>query len=152
MADKQPEAPDNTAVRVALRRAMHVDIDAAPHVFEDEIGLRLDDTDRPGFRASEKGAKASGTPFISFYTPQEMLALARDTGFKKVITWSTLWSSGPGSSWRWLSLDIRMADNHSLHESALIPCSPPPRTVHLPHRRLLWQHHHEGIGHIVRGR
>jgi methyltransferase (TIGR00027 family) len=43
----------------------------------------LDDADRPGLRTSEKGAKTSGTPFISFYTPQEMLTLARDTGFKK---------------------------------------------------------------------
>jgi methyltransferase (TIGR00027 family) len=43
----------------------------------------LDDADRPGLRASEKGAKASGTPFISFYTPQEMLALARETGLEK---------------------------------------------------------------------
>jgi methyltransferase (TIGR00027 family) len=43
----------------------------------------LDDADRPGLRASEKGAKASRTPFISFYTPQEMLALARDNGFKE---------------------------------------------------------------------
>ena len=33
-------------------------------------------------RASENGARASGTPFISFYTPQEMLALAREAGFK----------------------------------------------------------------------
>ncbi|MGW0666084.1 class I SAM-dependent methyltransferase [Streptomyces sp. NPDC002746] len=41
MADKQYEVPDNTAVRVALWRAMHVQIDAEPHVFEDEIGLRL---------------------------------------------------------------------------------------------------------------
>lgn len=41
----------------------------------------LDDADRPGLRASEKGAKASGTPFLSFYTPQEMLTLARDAGF-----------------------------------------------------------------------
>jgi methyltransferase (TIGR00027 family) len=41
----------------------------------------LDDADLPGFRRSEKGSKASGTPFISFYTPQEMLALARETGF-----------------------------------------------------------------------
>lgn len=43
----------------------------------------LDNPDRPGPRASERGAKASGTPFISFYTPQEMLMLARDAGFKK---------------------------------------------------------------------
>lgn len=38
--------------------------------------------ERPGLEASEKGARAAGTPFLSFYTPQEMLALARDSGFK----------------------------------------------------------------------
>src|SRR5438477_13046508 len=34
-------APDSTAVRVALWRALHVQIDPPPHVFEDEIGLKL---------------------------------------------------------------------------------------------------------------
>src|SRR5438132_10343574 len=34
-------APDSTAVRVALWRALHVQLDPPPHVFEDEIGLRL---------------------------------------------------------------------------------------------------------------
>lgn len=33
--------PDSTAVRVALWRAMHVLVDAPPHVLADEIGLRL---------------------------------------------------------------------------------------------------------------
>ena len=33
--------PDSTAVRVALWRAMHVVADPPPHVFEDEVGLRL---------------------------------------------------------------------------------------------------------------
>jgi len=33
--------PDNTAVRTALWRALHVLIDAEPHIIEDEIGLRL---------------------------------------------------------------------------------------------------------------
>lgn len=33
--------PDNTAVRVALWRALHVQVDAPPHVFEDEVGLKL---------------------------------------------------------------------------------------------------------------
>lgn len=33
--------PDSTAVRVALWRAMHVQVDPPPHVFEDEIGLKL---------------------------------------------------------------------------------------------------------------
>lgn len=44
----------------------------------------LDDADRPGLRASERGAKASGTPFVSFYTPDEMLALAREAGFGRI--------------------------------------------------------------------
>ncbi|MFB6437841.1 class I SAM-dependent methyltransferase [Streptomyces sp. NPDC056411] len=42
----------------------------------------LDDADRPGLRTSREGAQASGTPFISFYTPPEMLALAREAGFE----------------------------------------------------------------------
>lgn len=39
-AVKEPK-PDDTAVRTALWRALHVKIDAAPHVLEDEIGLAL---------------------------------------------------------------------------------------------------------------
>jgi hypothetical protein len=38
---KQTAIPDSTAVRVALWRAMHVQVDSPPHVLEDEIGLRL---------------------------------------------------------------------------------------------------------------
>jgi methyltransferase (TIGR00027 family) len=34
-------APDSTAVRVALWRALHVEVDAPPHVLEDTVGLRL---------------------------------------------------------------------------------------------------------------
>jgi len=34
-------APDGTAVRVALWRAMHVQVDPPPHVLDDETGLRL---------------------------------------------------------------------------------------------------------------
>jgi methyltransferase (TIGR00027 family) len=58
------QEPDSTAVRVALWRAMHVQLDPPPHVLEDELGLRLVDPpdgwrDRPdmdpqgtrGFRA-----------------------------------------------------------------------------------------------------
>jgi methyltransferase (TIGR00027 family) len=42
----------------------------------------LDEEERPARLAAENGARASGTPFISFYAPQEMLALAREAGFK----------------------------------------------------------------------
>src|SRR5271166_2400546 len=39
--DQQVAAPDSTAVRVALWRAMHVQVDPPPHVLEDEVGLKL---------------------------------------------------------------------------------------------------------------
>lgn len=41
MAEVDKSEPDNTAVRVALWRALHVTDDAPPHVLEDELGLRL---------------------------------------------------------------------------------------------------------------
>jgi methyltransferase (TIGR00027 family) len=39
---------------------------------------------RPGLELAAKGAQASGTPFISFFTPTQMLALAREAGFREV--------------------------------------------------------------------
>jgi hypothetical protein len=51
---------------VALWRALHVEVDPPPHVLDDVIGL------------------VSGTPFLSFFTPDEMLSLARDVGFAEV--------------------------------------------------------------------
>jgi methyltransferase (TIGR00027 family) len=41
--------PENTAVRVALWRALHVLADAAPHVFHDDVGLKLV-APEPGWR------------------------------------------------------------------------------------------------------
>ena len=38
---------------------------------------------RPGLQRAVDGARASGTPFISFFAPAEMLALARESGFAK---------------------------------------------------------------------
>jgi methyltransferase (TIGR00027 family) len=37
----QPAAPESTAARVALWRALHVEIDSPPHVLDDVIGLKL---------------------------------------------------------------------------------------------------------------
>ncbi|KYF96196.1 methyltransferase [Sorangium cellulosum] len=37
---------------------------------------------RPATEWAHKGARAAGTPFLSFFTPPEILALARDAGFK----------------------------------------------------------------------
>jgi methyltransferase (TIGR00027 family) len=43
MSDQQSPVPDHTAVRVALWRALHVQLDPPPHIIEDEIGLKLAD-------------------------------------------------------------------------------------------------------------
>ncbi len=43
MPEDRVLAPEDTAVRVALWRALHTLVDPAPHVLEDEIGLRLVD-------------------------------------------------------------------------------------------------------------
>jgi O-methyltransferase involved in polyketide biosynthesis len=39
---------------------------------------------RPGIERAIAGARANGTPFISFFTPAAMLALAREAGFPNV--------------------------------------------------------------------
>lgn len=44
----------------------------------------IDEQDRAGFQMAEKGARMSGTPFISFFSPDEMLALAHEAGFREV--------------------------------------------------------------------
>jgi methyltransferase (TIGR00027 family) len=41
MSLSQQVAPEHTAVRVALWRALHVQIDPAPHVLTDEVGAKL---------------------------------------------------------------------------------------------------------------
>jgi len=41
MRDGQNVKPEDTAARVSLWRAMHVQVDAPPHVFEDTVGLQL---------------------------------------------------------------------------------------------------------------
>jgi O-methyltransferase involved in polyketide biosynthesis len=170
MPDKQVAGPENTAVRVALWRALHLEVDDPPYVLEDDVGLELVapdegwrsrpdmspftrpfrasilararfiedlvaeqasrgvgqyvilgagldtfaqrrpelasrllvfEIDQPGPQAWKRqrlvdlglgigieraaaGAKANGTPFISFFKPTEMLALAREAGFGRV--------------------------------------------------------------------
>jgi methyltransferase (TIGR00027 family) len=37
---------------------------------------------RPGLERAVQGARVSGTPFISFFTPADMLTLARETGLR----------------------------------------------------------------------
>jgi methyltransferase (TIGR00027 family) len=44
----------------------------------------VDAEDREMAERSQKGAAGSGTPFLSFFSPQEILALARTAGFPHV--------------------------------------------------------------------
>ncbi|BDG02421.1 class I SAM-dependent methyltransferase [Anaeromyxobacter oryzae] len=49
------------------------------------LPLELADPEvRPGLQRAAEGARANGTPFISFFRPTEMLALAREAGFRDV--------------------------------------------------------------------
>ena len=41
----------------------------------------LDPEDRPRHEAVYERARAAGTPFISFFTPDEIVSLAREAGF-----------------------------------------------------------------------
>jgi len=64
VGNKQVPAPDSTAVRTALWRALHVAVDSPPHVFEDEVGLKLAAPDegwrnRPDMSAFTRPFRAS---------------------------------------------------------------------------------------------
>jgi len=45
---------------------------------------RMDPAVRPGFEIADRGARAAGTPFLSFFTPEEILTLARKAGLQEV--------------------------------------------------------------------
>src|SRR5206468_7374734 len=49
----------------------------------------LDEEDKPMQAIAEKGARAAGTPFVSFFAPDEILKLAHAAGFKEAETIST---------------------------------------------------------------
>lgn len=46
----------------------------------------LEEEDKTMQEMAERGARAAGTPFVSFFTTDEVLALAREAGFKDVET------------------------------------------------------------------
>jgi methyltransferase (TIGR00027 family) len=49
----------------------------------------LDEEDKPIHEIGEKGARERGTPFVSFFAPNEILTLASNAGFKDIKTIST---------------------------------------------------------------
>jgi methyltransferase (TIGR00027 family) len=49
----------------------------------------MDEEDKPLQQIAEKGAREAGTPFVSFFSPNEMLVLANNAGFNKAETITT---------------------------------------------------------------
>jgi methyltransferase (TIGR00027 family) len=91
--------PDQPAVVVSTGVSMYLTKEANAATLRQFAGLAagstlamtfllppelLDDAYRPGYEAAANGARAAGTPFISFYTPDEMLEVARQAGFNDV--------------------------------------------------------------------
>jgi methyltransferase (TIGR00027 family) len=72
------------AVAATLRQVAAL-VTASTFVMTFLVPLELAEPEaRRGLELAAKGARASGTPFISFFTPSDMLALAREAGFRDV--------------------------------------------------------------------
>jgi len=72
------------AIMATLRRVATM-VRGSMFVMSFMLPIELNDPEiRPGVERAAAGAKASGTPWLSFFTPDEILALAREAGFGKV--------------------------------------------------------------------
>src|SRR5207247_1583924 len=95
MHDKQTAAPDSTAVRVALWRAVHGQIDPPPHVLEDEIGLRLvapeADWRRPWFIAGSRRLRCPPAVGRDLCRRQHVPHQGRDHGYAAPGCGARLW-------------------------------------------------------------
>ena len=88
----QPAVVASTGVSMYLTRAANLDTLRQIAEFAPGSTLamtfllpleRADPDAREGLERSAKGARASGTPFISFFEPEEIMALAREAGFRE---------------------------------------------------------------------
>lgn len=85
MNDEHTVAPDDTAVRTALWRALHLEIDSLPPVFEDDVGLKLAAPDagwreRPDMSAFTRPFRASIVGRARFVEDLVLEQIARDVG------------------------------------------------------------------------
>src|SRR2546428_14022658 len=100
MTDKPKRAPDSTAVRVALWRALHVEIDPPPHVLEDELGLKLAAPDdgwrsRPDMSAFTRPFRASIVARARFIEDLVAEQAARGEVFEKASAGDDGGAEGP---------------------------------------------------------
>jgi methyltransferase (TIGR00027 family) len=72
------------AIMATLRQVATL-VQGSTFVMSFMLPIELSDPEiRPGIERAAAGAKANGTPWLSFFTPEEILALAREAGFRKV--------------------------------------------------------------------
>lgn len=88
MANEAPDTPDNTAVRTALWRALHLEVDGSPPVFVDAIGLRLAAPEpgwqqRPDMSAFTKPFRASIVGRARYI--EDLVAQAADQGVTQYV-------------------------------------------------------------------
>ncbi|MGV3580810.1 MAG: class I SAM-dependent methyltransferase [Methylophilus sp.] len=70
---------------IATLRQVATLVQGSTFVMSFMLPIELSDSEiRPGIERAAAGAKANGTPWLSFFTPEEMLVLAREAGFRKV--------------------------------------------------------------------
>jgi methyltransferase (TIGR00027 family) len=92
--------PEHPAVVASTGVSMYLTKDAITEMLRHIAGLApgstlamtfmvpfdmLEDDDRAGVQMAADGAQRSGTPWISFYRPDEILALAHEAGFREAI-------------------------------------------------------------------
>jgi methyltransferase (TIGR00027 family) len=85
MSDDHNIAPDDTAVRTALWRALHLEVDAPPHVFEDSVGVKLAEPgdgwrERPDMSAFTRPFRASILARARFVEDLVLEQVARGVG------------------------------------------------------------------------
>lgn len=88
MQDRDVPMPDDTSVRTALWRALHLEVDPPPHVFEDNIGLKLvapDDQwrDRPDMSPFTRPFRASILARARFV--EDLVAEQASRGVKQYV-------------------------------------------------------------------
>ncbi len=75
---------ERAAVEATLREAATLAADSTL-VMSFMVPLAMVDGDEQmALQGAAHGAQASGTPWVSFFTPDEMVALARAAGFREV--------------------------------------------------------------------
>jgi methyltransferase (TIGR00027 family) len=91
--------PDKPAIVTSAGVSMYLTVEATKATLRQMAGLApgstfamtfllplelADPEVRPGLEMAKRGAEASGTPFISFFTPAEMIRLGYEAAFKDV--------------------------------------------------------------------